>query len=364
MTATLKTYTTQITHSASDDAGSSVEIIDLTFEYCGDVTGDGYDDVRVSLALNPASNSETEDIVGVAFDVNTLMNLKIVDILRSTSYGSVTTASPVVVMGENQVSDKGPLDPGFNTSGGNLGEDGEPYDVGIRFGELGSGDGIVQQASFVLTTVGADLDAEQLLDGTSWWARLQSTDGGEDSAKMYLPELDLPPCSDDPSGCAEGLTPGYWKTHGPADLGAAPGGQTNDWDNITGRPVYDYGDGDRVVPALTYEQLIFGNQVDGLKWTLPGGKQPTELGDLSVLGALSIGGGGVNALARHSMAAILNSRDKDVSYFASEEQVRQWTGQALLGSLVTIDGIDYNAETLAQLFSANNELGLDPCALV
>lgn len=222
-------------------------------------------------------------------------------------------------MGENQVSDGGPLDPGFSTSGGNLGDDGEPYDVGIRFGELGSDDGIVQQASFVLTTDGADLDAEQLLDGTSWWARLQSTDGGEDSAKMYLPELDLPPCSDDPSGCPEGLTPGYWKTHGPEVLGAAPGGQVNDWDNITGRPMYDYSDGDQVVSAFTYEELIFGEQVDALKWTLPGGEQSTKLNDLGVMDALSIGGGGANELARHSMAAILNSRDEDVSYFASEE---------------------------------------------
>lgn len=75
MSATLKTYTTQITQSAGDGVGSSVEIIDLAFEYCGDITGDGFDDVRVSLALNPVSNSETEDIVGVAFDVNMLANL-------------------------------------------------------------------------------------------------------------------------------------------------------------------------------------------------------------------------------------------------------------------------------------------------
>ena len=360
MSATLKTYTTQITQSAGDGAGSSIEIIDLTFEYCGDITGDGFDDVQVSLALNPASNSEKEDMVGVAFDVNKLDNLEIVQILLNTSYGSVTTTPPVVVMGENQVSGRGPLDPGFSTSGGNLEEDGEPYDVGIRFGELGASDGIVQQASFVLTTAGADINAEQLLDDTSWWVRLQSTDGGEDSAKMYLPKLDLPPCSDDPSGCAEGLTPGYWKTHGPADLAAAPGGQANDWDNITGAPVYGAGG----VSAFSYEQLIFGAEVEGLKWTLPGGKEPTQLGDLSVMEALSIGGGGANALARHSMAAILNSRDEDVSYFASEEQIRQWTGQVLLGNLVEIDGMQYNTESLAGLFSANNELGLDPCALV
>jgi hypothetical protein len=64
------------------------------------------------------------------------------------------------------------------------------------------------------------------------------------------------------------------------------------------------------------------------------------------------------------MAAILNSREEDVSYFASEEQIRQWTGQVLLGNLVEIDGMQYNTESLAGLFSANNELGLDPCALV
>jgi hypothetical protein len=123
-----------------------------------------------------------------------------------------------------------------------------------------------------------------------------------------------------------------------------------------------YGAGD--VSDFSYEKLIFGAEVEGLKWTLPGGKEPTKLDHLSVMEALSIGGGGANALARHSMAAILNSLDEDVTYFASQEQIRQWTGQVLLGNLVEIDGMEYNTESLAGLFSTNNKLGLDACALV
>ena len=47
----------------------------------------------------------------------------------------------------------------------------------------GAGEGIAQSFSFVLPDPGTDLDAEALLENTDWWLRLQSTDGGEDSAK-------------------------------------------------------------------------------------------------------------------------------------------------------------------------------------
>jgi hypothetical protein len=117
------------------------------------------------------------------------------------------------VIDANRVSDgQGFNDPGFSTSGGNLGENGEPYDVGINFSDQGSGEGIVQSASFVLSKAGTDIDAEALLDGTDWWVRLQSTDGGGGSAKMALFDLDLPPCVEEPPG-EDGYanTLGFWK---------------------------------------------------------------------------------------------------------------------------------------------------------
>lgn len=325
-------------------------MINATFEYCHDFTGDGFDDVKVTLALDPSSNSGTEDLIGVAFDVNSIQNLEVVDIQRATANGTLSTFTPTVVIGEDQVSDGGPKDPGFNTSGGNLGEDGEPYDVGIKVSDQGSGEGIVQSFSFVLTTPGANIDAEALLDTTDWWVRLQSTDGGEGSAKMALFNLDLPACGGNGGNCFEGLTPGYWKTHGPE----APGGQMNDWDNITGRPVFGPG-------ALSYEQLIFGTSNPSIDWTVPGGRTPVIKGDLTVYEALDIGGGGANALARQSMAAILNARDEDVTYFATEAEIIGWTSSVLAGGTAIINGTSYNLDGLKNLFEANNELGLDTC---
>lgn len=208
--STLTTYTTQFTQKI----GETNEIINVTFEYGEDFTGDGKNDVRVTLSLDPSSNSGTEDIIGVAFDIqnDAVTGLTVSDIIRSTGSGTLSTFSPTVVIGANQVADGGPLDPGFSTSGGSLGENGEAYDVGIKFSAQGSAEGIVQSASFVLSTSGADIDAEALLDMTDWWVRLQSTDGGEGSAKMALFDLDLPPVVEEPPG-EEGYakTPGFWK---------------------------------------------------------------------------------------------------------------------------------------------------------
>ncbi|MEP6490781.1 DUF7507 domain-containing protein [Microcoleus vaginatus] len=92
---------------------------------------------------------------------------------------TLSTFNPTVVIGANQVSDGGPLNPGFNTSGAGSAE---PYDVGIKFSEQGSGEGIVQTASFVISKPGANLD-KSLIENTNWWVRLQSTDGGAESAK-------------------------------------------------------------------------------------------------------------------------------------------------------------------------------------
>jgi hypothetical protein len=185
------TYTTQF----AEQLGSSNEVINATFQYCEDFTGDGANDIKVSLSLAPGSNSGTEDMIGVAFDIqnDAVAGLSVTDIQRATANGTLSTFTPTTVIGANQVSDGGPLDPGFNTSGG--GSD-EPYDVGIKFSDEGSGEGIVQSASFVLTGTG-DLDGEALLENTDWWVRLQSTDGGEESAKTGGAVGDLPPCEDE-----------------------------------------------------------------------------------------------------------------------------------------------------------------------
>jgi hypothetical protein len=163
--------------------GATNEPINASFEYGQDFTGDGFNDIKVTLSLNGAANSGTEDLLGVAFHLagDAVSGLQIVDIARSEQSNTQTlsTFNPTVVIGANQVSDGGPLDPGFNTTGDGSAE---PYDVGIKFSEQGSGEGIVQTASFVIRKPGANLD-KSLIENTNWWVRLQSTDGGGGSAK-------------------------------------------------------------------------------------------------------------------------------------------------------------------------------------
>jgi hypothetical protein len=104
-----------------------------------------------------------------------------VNIARSEQSNTQTlsTFTPQVFIGANQVSDSGPLNPGFSTSGAGSAE---PYDLGIKFSDQGLSEGIVQTASFVIGKPGANLD-KSLIENTNWWVRLQSTDGGGGSAK-------------------------------------------------------------------------------------------------------------------------------------------------------------------------------------
>jgi len=165
--------------------GTTNEPIDALFEYDQDFTGDGSNDIQVTLSLNPVAtlNSDTEDMIGVAFHVggNDTNGLQIVNIARSEQSASQTlsTYTPTFVIDANKVSDSGPLNPGFNTSGSGTAE---PYDVGIKFSDQGSGEGIVQTASFVISSSGGPLD-KSLIENTNWWVRLQSTNGGGGSAK-------------------------------------------------------------------------------------------------------------------------------------------------------------------------------------
>jgi hypothetical protein len=59
------TYTTQFI----EQLGSTDEKIDIKLEYCNDFNGDGFNDIRVTLSVADASNSGTENIIGVAFDI-------------------------------------------------------------------------------------------------------------------------------------------------------------------------------------------------------------------------------------------------------------------------------------------------------
>ncbi|TXH83196.1 SdrD B-like domain-containing protein, partial [Thauera aminoaromatica] len=121
-------------------------------------------------------------------------------------------------------------------------------------------------------------------------------------------------------GGGEGLTPGFWKTH--SQYGPAP---------LAGWPETGY------APDDAWE-AIFGIDVPGA---------PT------LLDALNAAGGGLDALLRHSSAALLNAAQPNVDYAYSPSQVISLTRDAILsGDLNRI-------ESVKDQFVMQNELGAD-----
>ena len=124
------------------------------------------------------------------------------------------------------------------------------------------------------------------------------------------------------AGGGEGLTPGFWKNHsayGPAPLSGWP---------ETG-----------LSPDASYE-TIFGVNVLGTA-------TPT------LLEALGTGGGGIEALMRHSSAALLNASNPYVSYAYTAAQIISMTQTAING------GNAATIESTKNLFATQNELGAD-----
>jgi hypothetical protein len=143
--------------------------------------------------------------------------------------------------------------------------------------------------------------------------------GGEEVAAIELRKLVGVAVTEDP-GELEGLTPGFWRTH--SRFGPAP---------LSGWPETGYD------PLDSYE-AIFGVDVPG---------EPT------LLDAVWADGGGVNALMRHSAAALLNAAHPNINYEFSQAEVIAWTQTAILsGNSVLI-------ESTKDLFDAANNRGAD-----
>ncbi len=318
--ATYQSYSTVF----SEQLGGSDEQILITIEYGADFTGDGFDDIRVTLALAPGSNSGTEDVIGVAFDIqdDAVAGLEITDIQTATDNGTLSSFSASYVIGADLVADNGALDPGFNTSGG--GSD-EPYDVGVMASLPGAGEGIVQSFSFVLTDPGGDLDAEALLENTDWWVRVQSTDGGGDSAKTggFIDDLPTPGEGEDPDlGDGSANTPGFWKNH------ATIFGQETGHD-----------------PADSFETL-FGVDVTGSRKLSD---------DPSLAEALGARGGGEAALLRAATAAWANAVSDDVNYVLDPEALEQGAVEAFG---LDPDSVDFTADLAAAMTALTDTLDL------
>ncbi|MHA1528641.1 MAG: hypothetical protein ACTSVG_06450 [Alphaproteobacteria bacterium] len=318
--ATYQSYSTVF----SEQRGGSDEQFLVTIEYGADFTGDGFDDVRVTLTLTDGSNSGIEDVIGVAFDIqdNAVAGLEITDIQTATDNGTLSSYSASYVIGADMVAGNGALDPGFNTSGS--GSD-APYDVGLMVSLPGSGEGIVQSFSFVLTDPGGDLDAEALLENTDWWVRVQSTDGGEDSAKTGGFIEDLPSPGD---GGGAGLgggtanTPGFWKNHA-AIFGLETGQGHSD----------------------SFETL-FGVDVVGSR---------KLNGDPSLAEALGARVGGEAALLRAATAAWANAVSDDVNYVLDPGALEQG---AVDSFGLNPDNFDFAADLAAAMATLTDTLGL------
>jgi hypothetical protein len=143
-------------------------------------------------------------------------------------------------------------------------------------------------------------------------------------AKVTSNPLDLPneiedeDCTEicpEPCGGEEGCTPGYWKN--------SPGC----WE--------------------CFEPSTLFSDVFGVVITVRAGGKKT-IKDPTLMQALNANGGGINALARHAVAALLNACDADIGYPMTMDQVI---------AAVQTEVPDGDIEGLKDEFAGYNELG-------
>jgi uncharacterized repeat protein (TIGR01451 family) len=134
----------------------------------------------------------------------------------------------------------------------------------------------------------------------------------------------------------EGLSPGYWKNH------------PMDWDGIS--------------TSASFENFFFGSQQSSLKWSVKtpekGKEKFVSQQDMTMQQALELTGGAEASLARQAVAAVLNSRDEDVTYRFTEAQIKEWVSEALSGMPVDLqnDGIIEFASGKAAIDGVKNLL--------
>jgi hypothetical protein len=105
-----------------------------------------------------------------------------------------------------------------------------------------------------------------------------------------------------PQGGENGCTPGFWKNN------------AKNWDYAAW-------------PAGTFEDVPFSDVFDRV--ITIDGKKKTTITDPTLEQALAATGGGINALARHGVAAYLNSIDAEVAFPISTSSVISWVQEAI-----------------------------------
>jgi hypothetical protein len=124
-------------------------------------------------------------------------------------------------------------------------------------------------------------------------------------------------CTNVPIAGGEGCTPGFWKQEQHFDSWVA------------------YSPDDSFEDVFGVDVILRGNG-------------QTTIDDPTLLDALNANGGGVNALARHAVAALLNASNPDVSYGFTEAEVIAMVQEA-------VESGDFG--TAHALLAAENELG-------
>ena len=202
--------------------------------------------------------------------------------------------------------------------------------VGSNTATLSGGSGSVQINSATAGTVTINATTTLVVGGVTLTrdtdpatVSIPAGPGGSGPVQKIYEDLriDLEKLIKKVAPCAgEGLTPGFWKTH--SIYGPAP---------LAGWPQTGYS------PDDSYN-AIFGVSVAG---------NPT------LLQALNAGGGALNALLRHSTAALLNAAHPNVEYAYTVAQVISLTQAAILS------GDAGQIESTKNLFETQNELGAD-----
>ncbi|MDT8436371.1 MAG: hypothetical protein RRA92_06400 [Gemmatimonadota bacterium] len=137
-----------------------------------------------------------------------------------------------------------------------------------------------------------------------------------------IDELEI--CKDEPgdNGGGQGCTPGYWK-------------QSQHFDNWTGH-----------APADLLSSVF---DVAGIS-ELQRPEDDLDVNSITLLQGLQLRGGGVNALIRHAVAALLNAANTDVDYDLSEADV-------IAEFAAAVAGTDDDIEEQKDRFAGFNEQG-------
>jgi hypothetical protein len=129
-------------------------------------------------------------------------------------------------------------------------------------------------------TLGGDTDGDGVCDKVDNCPLVSNASQTDTDGDGIGDACDTPPPPPPPGG-GEGCTPGYWKQTQHFDSWTAPYTPDTDFDDV-----FD-----------------------------------DAFGELSLLEVMNLGGGGLNALGRHVVAALLNAASADVDYDLSVAQV-------------------------------------------